>query len=323
MSKPNILVTGHINPSWLSDLSEIGQVNIWAEKEFLMPRSRLLEVVKDYDAVINFAEVIANKELIFKAQNLKIIANVSIGFDNLNLPLLSIYEIWATNAPGFFNYPVAEYVLAGILTLKRKLLLADDFIRKGEWKDFEPGRWDGVSLKFLTLGIVGMGSIGKELKKMAQALGIKVVYFDPVQNQEESALTLEELISLSDIISIHVPLNDSTRNLFDRNMIFRIKKGGILVNTSRGSIIDENALIDSLESGHLSGAVLDVFANEPAVPEKLKLMRNVLLTPHIAGGTIHAREGCIRCAAANVAAVLQGQDPPNALNNPKNDNRKN
>lgn len=317
MPELKILVTGRTNPEWLSELNEIGDLQLWEEKEsFLMPRQGLLKIISDFNAVINFAEVKVNQEFVFAAKKLKIISNVSIGFDNLDLQLLAIYGIWATNAPGFFNYPVAEYVLASAFILKRKLLEADDFVRKNEWKNFEPGRWDGTSLKFQTLGIVGMGSIGHELKRMAQSLGIKIIFYDPGQNNEEEAVSFGELISVSDIISVHVPLNASTNGLFSKEVILKMKKGAILINTSRGNIVDQNALTEALETKHLSGAVLDVFANEPTVPDKLKLMKNVLLTPHIAGGTIHAREGCVRCAARNVAQVLTGNIPQNALNNP-------
>lgn len=316
MANLKILVTGRTNPVWLDELNDIGELHLWEEKDsYLMPRSKLLEVIKDFDAVINFAEVIANEQFVFEAKKLKIIANVSIGFDNLNLPLLSIFDIWASNAPGFFNYPVAEYVLAGIFAIKRKLLIADDFVRRGEWKEFEPGRWDGASAQFQKLGIVGMGSIGKELKKLAESIGITVVYFDPNHHQQEGALSFEDLVAVSDIISIHIPLNKLTSHLFNKDVIHRMKKGAVLVNTSRGNIIDETALIDALETEHLSGAVLDVFSDEPDVPEKLKRMKNVLLTPHMAGGTIYAREGCVRCAATNVADVLTGNAPRNALNN--------
>lgn len=315
--KPKVLVTGYTNSSWLSELNDIAEMEVWDGKDsVLMPRSTVLSKIKDTDAIINFAEVVADEEFIFSAEKLKIIANVSIGFDNLNLPLLAAYGKWATNAPGFFNYPVAEYALAGMLTLSRKLLEADDFVRKNEWKSFEPGRWDGISLKNKTLGIVGLGSIGQELRKMAQALGVKVVYFDSSRNQEKGALSFDELISVSDIISIHVPLNASTKNLFSNELINKMKDGAILVNTSRGDIVDQNALIVALQSGKLSGAVLDVFAEEPNVPNSLKQMKNVLLTPHIAGGTVKAREACVRCAARNVAEALKGNKPPNALNDP-------
>ena len=317
MCKQRILVTGRTNRAWLNELEEMGEVVIWEEEgSFLMPRSRVLEMIRDFDAVINFAEVRADREFVLAATKLKIIANVSIGFDNLDLPLLSIYKIWASNAPGFFNYPVAEYVLAGIFALKRKLLLADDFVRKNEWKHFEPGRWDGNSLKFQTLGIIGMGSIGRELRKIAQGLGIKVIYFDRGSRQEEGSVSFEELIAVSDIISIHVPLNPGSDHLLDEEAMAKMKKGAVLVNTSRGNIVDEKALVNALEANHLSGAVLDVFAHEPDVPDQLKRMKNVLLTPHMAGGTIFAREGCVRCAARNVMDVLGGNIPQNALNSP-------
>lgn len=319
MAELKILVTGRTNPEWLSELGGIGKLILWkGEGSFLMPRDKLLSMIGDFDAVINFAEIIANEEFVFVAKKLKIIANVSIGFDNLNLPLLSIFGIWASNAPGFFNYPVAEYVLAGILAMKRKLLQADDFIRRGEWNSFEPGRWDGTSVKFQTLGIIGMGSVGKELKKIAESIGMTVVYFDPNHHDQEGGMSFEDLISVSDIISIHIPLKDSTYHFFNADIIFRMKRGAVLVNTSRGKIIDEDALIYALETGHLSGAILDVFSEEPNIPEKLKRIKNVLLTPHMAGGTVEAREGCVRCAAANVVNVLTGNVPGNALNNPKN-----
>lgn len=316
MPEFKILVTGSTRPEWLNELNGIGKLVLWeGEGAFLMPRNKLLSVIKDFDAVINFAEVIADEEFVFEAKKLKVIANVSIGFDNLNLSLLSIFEIWATNAPGFFNYPVAEYVIAGIFAIKRKLLIADEFVRQGGWKSFEPGRWDGESARYQTLGIIGMGSTGKELKKIAESIGMAVVYFDPNHQEQEGAMSFEDLIALSDIVSIHVPLNDKTRGLFDGEVFSKMKKGAVLVNTSRGKVIDEDALVNALDTGHLSGAVLDVFSEEPAVPEKLKRMENVLLTPHMAGGTVYAREACVRCAAANVADVLAGKVPRNALNN--------
>jgi glyoxylate reductase len=314
--KYNVLVTGKIPPDWLSELDEIACIQMWDGGEsFLMPRSKMLSIISQFDAVINYTEIIADEEFIITAKKLKVIANVSIGYDNLNLPLLSEHKKWATNSPGFFNYPVAEYSLAAILILLRKLFEADASVRNGEWSSFEPGKWDGFSLKDQILGIIGLGTIGKELKKMAESIGTKVVYFNPSSRNEKGFLPFNELISISDIISIHVPLNASTKYLFDENIINNMKKGAILVNTSRGSIVELNAVITALESGQLSGAVLDVFEDEPNVPAQLKKMKNVILTPHIAGGTLNAREACVRCAVKNVAQVLKGNKPVNALNN--------
>jgi glyoxylate reductase len=313
--KPKVLITRNVPDSWMKELDLIADVTIWNKKEdFLMPRKELLSEIKHYDALINFAEVVANEEFVEYAHKLKIIANCSIGFDNLNLPLLTSKDIWASNAPGFFNYPVAEYVFTGILTISRRLLEADDFVRRGEWQAFEPGRWDGVSLKEKTVGIIGLGTIGKELRLMVKAMGAKVIYYTLMPGIEEGSTSFEELISSSDVISIHVPLTPETINLFNAQVIEKVKQGVIIANTSRGSIVDQVALIQALKSGKVGGAVLDVFQDEPNIPNELYQMKNVLLTPHIAGGTQSAREACVKRAVQNVAAVLKNNKPMNALN---------
>lgn len=313
--KPKVIITGKIPKDWLGDLDNIADTTIWTGKDhFLMPREKLLFEISGHDAVVNFAEVLADEELLQKASRLKIIANSSIGFDNLNLPLLTSKGIWASNAPGFFNYPVAEYAFAGILLISRRLLEADDFVRQNGWRAFEPGRWDGASLKEKTVGIVGLGTIGKELRAMVRAMGARVIYYSPTQRPEEGWTSFEELICVSDIISIHVPLNANSAGLFNKTVISKIKDGAIVVNTSRGAIIDQQALIAALQSGKIGGAVLDVFQDEPKVPKEFFEMKNVLLTPHMAGGTQKAREGCMKRAIQNVVSVLKGNKPPDALN---------
>lgn len=312
---PKVLITGKVPNNWITELEDLADVTIWNKKDhFLMPRKDLLLQIKQYDALINFAEVKANEEFVECASKLKIIANCSIGFDNLNLPLLTSNGIWASNAPGFFNYPVAEYVFAGILTISRRLLEADDFVRKGRWQAFEPGRWDGVSLKEKTVGIIGLGTIGKELRLMVKAMEAKVIYYTPKPGKAEGWTPFEELVSSSDVISIHVPLTPETVNLFNEKVIAKVKQGVIIANTSRGSIVDQITLIQALKSGKVGGAVLDVFQDEPNIPNELYQMKNVLLTPHIAGGTQSAREACVKRAVQNVAAVLKNNKPMNALN---------
>jgi glyoxylate reductase len=282
--------------------------------KFLMPPERLNSIIADYDAIVNFAEVSVNKDLVKKAHSLKIIANATIGFDNIDLQLLTQNNIWATNVPGIFSYPVAEYVLACLLMLLRKINEADKFVRRNEWKKFEPGRWDGISLKEKTLGIVGLGSIGKELRKISLSLGVNTIYFDPFIQNEEGWVPFSQLIKQSDIISVHIPLNTKTFKLFDKKTIYSTKEGAILVNTARGTVIEETALVEALQTGRLGGAVLDVFEREPDVPDALKKMHNVILTPHIAGGTKTARNESLRLALKNVAEVLLGRSPINPLN---------
>lgn len=313
--KSKVLITGAVPMEWVEELNGIAEVTIWdSAGSFLMPRRELLSEIGNYEAVINFAEVKADEELVQCVCKLKIIANCSIGFDNLNLNLLTSKGIWASNSPGFFNYPVAEYVFAGIMVISRRLLEADDFVREGKWHAFEPGRWDGVSLKEKVIGIIGLGTIGKELRQMVKAMGAKVIYFTPVPGKEDGWVTFEELISSSDVISIHVPLNPKTVNLINGNVLSKVKPGVIIANTSRGTIIDQKALVLALQLGKVGGAILDVFEEEPNVPDELFKIKNVLLTPHIAGGTKSARESCVKRAVQNVAAVLKGNKPINALN---------
>ncbi|HRQ50117.1 MAG TPA: NAD(P)-dependent oxidoreductase [Agriterribacter sp.] len=207
--------------------------------------------------------------------------------------------------------------MTGVLTILRRLPEADDFVRKGKWQAFEPGRWDGCSLKEKTVGIIGLGSIGKALRIMLMNLGAKVIYNTRVPAAEAGWTPFEELIRVSDIISIHVPLAAETVNLLDRNTISKMKQGVIIVNTSRGVIIDQDALVQALRSGLVGGAVLDVFRDEPDVPVELLEMKNVLLTPHIAGGTRSAREACVKRTVQNVRAALEGERPVNALNEVK------
>ena len=310
-----VLITGPVDKELLEEFTKVADIHVWeGRKEFLMPDKYLYSIVSNYDAIINFADVSVNKKLIIKASRLKIIANASAGFDNLDLQLLTKHKIWASNVPGVFSFPVAEYVLACILTLLRRLFEADQFVRNNEWKTFEPGRWDGASLKEKTLGIIGLGSIGKELRKMALCLGATVIYFDPIIRKNKGWVPLELLTEQSDIISIHIPLNTNTFRLFNKKTIFNIKAGAILVNTSRGAIIEEAALIEALQTGRLGGAVLDVFEQEPDVPDVFKEMRNVILTPHIAGGTQTSRKDSIRRAFKNVSEVLTGSLPVNPLN---------
>jgi lactate dehydrogenase-like 2-hydroxyacid dehydrogenase len=316
--KPKVLLTGRINHDLLDEFKDAAEFHLWEDaEEVLLPSQFLHSIIHDYDGIINFADVKADEDLLQKAKKLKIIANASVGFDNLDIELLTEYKIWATNVPGIFSYPVAEYVIACLLMLLRRLNEADEFVRNDKWKKFEPGRWDGISLKEKTLGILGLGAIGIELRKIALSLGVKTYYFDPVNMEEDGWLPFDELLSTSDILSIHIPLNAKTFKLVNKTMIDSMKDGAILVNAARGTVIDEKALKEALKTGKLGGAILDVFDDEPNVPDVFKKMSNVILTPHIAGGTKSTREASLKQALKNVTEVLKGRAPINALNNLK------
>lgn len=315
-TKPEVLITNELPEEVIRPLRNIANVTQWNRGKFnLMPREEVLKVIGRMTAIMNQAELKVDEELLERGRQLKIIANVSIGYDNLNLDLMTKYGVWASNTPGFFDYPVVEYILGGIITIFRRLLEGDQFVRNGNWSSFQPGRWDGDSLENKTLGIIGMGNIGYSLAKVAGCLGMEVVYYSRSKKEVEYPhLPLNKLLELADVVSVHVPYSKNTHELISAQQFSRMKERAIFVNTSRGKIVNESDLIKFLKSGHLRGAVLDVFAEEPSVPEALKSMPNVLLTPHVAGGTQDRRIACYKLAIKNIMDVLNQKKPENSLN---------
>jgi glyoxylate reductase len=309
------VVTSNIPLEWTGELSKISDIIIWpGVNGFLMSREHLISILPEVDAIVNTTDVKADAEFLDHATKLKVIVNSSIGYDNLNLEEITKRGIWACNSPGFFHYTVAEYIIAGMLIISRRFGEADRFVRAGKWNSFEPGKWDGRSLREMSLGIVGLGAIGEDLMRLAKGFGMQVNYFN-VRNQSLPGFTqLDELLGNSDFVSINVPLTPSTKNMVNQQFIDKMKEDAVLINTSRGTVVDQGAMIKALQSGQLKGAILDVFESEPEVPEALKKMENVFLTPHIAGGTKSTRKNGMENSFKNVYNVLSGKEPLNPLN---------
>lgn len=314
--KPKILITKKFPDFITAPLRDITEIIEWTGHPYnLMPRESVLRDIKSLTGIINQAELAVDKEVLELGQNLKIIANVAIGYDNLDIRLMEEYGVWASNTPGHFTEPVAEYIIGALLSLSRKLYEADRFVRSGEWSSFQPGRWDGESIRGKTLGILGMGTIGQSLAKMAQCMGMHIIYHSRQKSHSPYQwVNFEQLLQSSDFLSIHVPYNDETHYLIDDAEFHKMKKGSLFINTSRGKVVRETALIHALKNQHLSGAILDVFENEPVVPKELRSDPKVILSPHIAGGTREARLKCYQIAVDNVIEVLMGNPPINPVN---------
>jgi phosphoglycerate dehydrogenase-like enzyme len=311
--KDIVLITNQVPESVTAPIKDLAVELRMGGRDFqLMSREEVL-TVSNCVAIINQAELQVDAELLSALPRLKVVSNISIGIDNLDLAELDRRGIWASNAPGYFAQPVAEYVLTGLLVLSRRIREMDSFVRSGEWRGFEPGRWDGHGLFGRTLGIIGYGRIGNMLACYAEALGMKVLTYDCNDGNE----CFRKLLTDSDYISVHVPLLPDTRDLLSARELSLMKPGTVLANASRGGVVNQQALIAALQSGHLGGAILDVFACEPTVPAELRERPNVLLSPHAAGGTCESREAARLCAFRNVAAALSGETPPNAVNHPK------
>lgn len=314
--KSKVIITKEFPAEIVEPLQSMAQVVQWQDAGFdLMPRERVLSEILDASAIINQAELRVDKELLEHGKELKIIANVSIGYDNLDIDLMTHASVWASNVPGYFNDPVAEYVIGAVLAWHRRLIQAHDFVRDNNWSSFQPGRWDGQQVRGKTFGILGMGDIGRLVGHLASAVGMQVIYHNrsPVKVPFKS-VSLDELLGTSDILSLHVPHTESTHHMISDREFLKMKPGVLFVNTSRGKVVDQSSLIKALGAGKIGGAILDVFEYEPAVPDQIRMHPNVYLSPHIAGGTREARVKSYRLAVENVMDVLRGDAPRNALN---------
>ena len=216
-------------------------------------------------------------------------SQVRFGTDNLDLSLMAARGVWAGNAASAFTNPTADCALALLLAVTRRITEADTYVRAGRWTSFQPGVWDGALLAGKTLGIVGYGRIGQAVGRRAAAFDLRVIHTSRTRTQDPGYRTLDALCAEVDIVCLALPLNADSQRLFDAARLARLKRGAFLINVARGKIVEEAALVAALRSGQLGGAGLDVFENEPAVNPALLTMKNVVLLPHIGGGTTESR----------------------------------
>jgi glyoxylate reductase len=230
------------------------------------------------------------------------IANYAVGYNNVDIPAARELGITITNTPGVLTEATADLTMALILAVTRRLIEGDDDVRRTGRSEWEPLKWLGTSLQRKRLGIIGIGRIGTAVASRARAFGMEVV---GVRRGD----ALDALLATSDIVSVHTPLSPDTRHLIDTAAIAKMKRGSFIINTARGPVVDEDALCDALQSGHLAGAGLDVYEFEPAVNPRLLGMPNVVLAPHIGSATFETRSAMARIAATDVFRFLNGEPP--------------
>lgn len=319
-----IFVTRKIPESGLEMLRNAGHEVVVSEKDDVLTKEELTEALKadSYEAVLCLITDQIDRDILEAAPQVKIFANYAVGFDNIDVAAAKIREVFVSNAPGGGStVSVAEHSVALMLAVAKRVVEADKFIRDGKYHGWVPMIFLGHELQGKTLGIIGLGRIGSRLAEIAHyGLGMKVIYSDVIRNEAlEEAIgirfhpMLETLLRESDVVSLHVPATEDTHHLINADRLAEMKLTAILINTARGSVIDERALVEALRAKKISGAGLDVFENEPNLAEGLVGLDNVVLTPHIASATIEAREDMSRMAAENILAALEGRVPPNAL----------
>jgi len=300
-------------------LKESCEVEYWAKAE-RPPREEVLQRMKDKDGLICLLTEKINEELLKAAPKLRIAANVAVGFDNIDVAACTKRGVAATNTPGVLDETTADFAWTLMMAVARRLSEGEALARSGNWKNWNLDQLVGTDVWGKTLGIVGFGRIGRAVARRASGFQMKVIYTDAVRAAEgvEKELKAEfrdmnALLAEADFVSVHVPLLPETRGLFDAEKFSRMKATAFLINTSRGPVVNEAALVAALEAKKIAGAGLDVYENEPLIHAGLK-RANVVLAPHIASASLETRTKMACMAAENVIAVFAGKRPPNILN---------
>lgn len=284
-------------------------------------REELLKRINGVDAILSIlTEKIDAEAMDAAGPQLKIVANYAVGFDNIDINEAKKRGIRASNTPGVLTEAVSEHTIALLFAIAERIVEADQFVRDGKFKFWGPKLLLGIDIKEKTLGIIGLGRIGVEVaKRMHDGFDLKIIYFDVKRNEElEKQYNIEykpldDLLKESDFVSIHVPLLDNTRHLIDAAKLKLMKPSAVLINTSRGPVIDEAALVEALKNNVIAGAGLDVFEFEPKLTPGLVDLQNVILTPHIASATFETRNKMAEMAALNIIEVLEGRPPINPV----------
>jgi glyoxylate reductase len=319
MPKPKVFVAHELFEPARQILDEGCEAEYWSQQE-RPPREEVLRRVNDKEGLICLLTEKINEELLRNAPKLRIVSNVAVGFDNIDVEACTKRGVIATNTPGVLDETTADFAWTLMMAVARRVGEGEALARSGHWKGWNLDQLVGADVWGKTLGIVGFGRIGRAMARRAGGFQMKVIYTDAVRVPEniEKELKAEfrdmnALLAESDFISVHVPLLPETRGLFDAPKFFRMKPTAFVINTSRGPVVDEAALVHALESGKIAGAGLDVYENEPFIHPGLK-RQNVVLAPHIASASLETRTKMACMAAENVTALFRGQRPPNMLN---------
>ena len=294
-----------------------------SEKDGVLTKEELIKALsaKKYKAVICLLTDIIDADVYDAAPSIKIFANYAVGFNNIDVDEAKRRGITVTNTPGVLTETVAEHTVAMILAATMRIAEGDRFTRAGKYDGWAPMLLLGMNLKGKILGIIGAGRIGSVVASiMSAGFGMNIIYFDIKKNKEFEKETnagfresIEDVLREADIVTLHIPLFDSTKHLINKERLKMMKRAAYLINSSRGEVIDESALVDALYKKQIAGAALDVFENEPSLAKGLADLENVVLTPHIASATIETRNRMSEIATLNIIEFLKGNTPPNVV----------
>jgi len=307
---PTVLVTRRLPSSVLAKLEAAADVDLYTG-EAAIPESDLRARVARADAIVCLLTDRIDRSVIDAAPGLKVVSNVAVGYNNIDVAHARSRGIVVTNTPDVLTESVADFTWAMILAITRRISEGERLVRSGRWPGWALDQLLGSELRGKQLGLIGVGRIGRAVAMRAPAFGMRVVYASrrPIDVPHAEATSIDRVLNTSDVVSLHVPLTEETRHLIDKRAIARMKRSAYLINTSRGPVVDEEALAWALKQHLLAGAALDVYEQEPRVYPDLLTLDNVLLLPHIASATTETRTAMADLAVGNALAVLSGRPP--------------
>jgi len=307
---PAALVTRRLPSSVIAKLKTAADVDLYLG-DSPITADELRARITGKDALVCLLTDLIDRGVIDAAPSLRVIANVAVGFNNVDVEYARSRGIVVTNTPDVLTQSVADFTWAMILAITRRLSEGERLVRSGRWKGWALDLLPGAELRGKQLGIVGVGRIGRVVAAGAPAFGMRVVYTSRREADLPNAepMSFDRLLVTSDVVSLHVPLTPETRHLINRKALTRMKRSAFLINTARGPVVDESALAWALKEHLLAGAALDVYENEPAIHPDLLELDNVLLLPHLGSATIETRTAMADLAVENAIAVLRGRPP--------------
>lgn len=319
--RPKVLVTRQLPESVLARLRSVADVDVFEEAATPIPRGELLRRVQATDGLLCLLTDAIDEAVIAAAgPSLKVIANMAVGYDNIDVRAAARQGIWVTHTPGVLTETTADLTFALLLATARRVVEAERYLREGRWSTWAPMLLAGVDVYGSSLGVIGMGRIGEAVVRRARGFGMSVVYHNRSRRPDVEATlgcqytSLPELLQTSDFVVVLTPLTEATRGLIGREELGLMKPTAVLVNTARGPVVDEAALVEALRSRQIWAAGLDVYAEEPLpMDHPLRELDNVVLLPHIGSASIQTRTKMAMMAAENALAGLSGTRPPNVV----------
>jgi glyoxylate reductase len=321
LKKPKVFVTREIPDRGLRIIKEHFEAEVW--QDYAPPRKQvIIQKAAEVDALAPLLSDEIDSEVFDAAPNLKIVAQLAVGYDNIDVKEATKRGIYVTNTPEVLTETTADFAWTLLITVARRVVEADKYVRSGKWKvGWHPSMLLGRDVYGATIGIVGLGRIGLAVAKRARGFNMKILYYDVIRNKQlerEMGLehtTLDILLQKSDFVSVHVPLTEATYHLIDEEKLQLMKKTAYLINNSRGAVIDEKALYMALKSKQIAGAGLDVFEQEPiSTDNPLLNLDNVVVTPHISSASYETRSKMAEMVAENLVSFFEGKVPPNLVN---------